>query len=161
NVAGQPMPLGTLTTFLPSGSGGGASGDGSSLLGGLGIFLNGQGSFGSQDPTSREPGFKFNTQGMTLGTDYRVSEDIVLGVACGYLHTATDLDQAGGRVTINGYSGSLFGSYYVADRFYVDAIATYGRNDYGVTRNVTFGDSTATARSDPDGRQLALSSAAG
>jgi outer membrane lipase/esterase len=160
NVAGQPMPLGAVTTFMPSG-GGGASGDGSNPLGGLGIFLNGQGSFGDQDPTNREPGFKFNTQGMTLGGDYRVTDNIVLGAAFGYLHTAADLDQSGGRVKMNGYSGSLFGSYYVGDKFYVDAIATYGRNDYGVTRNVTFGDSSVTARSDPDGRQLSVSSSAG
>jgi len=161
NVAGQQMPLGEVTAFLSSGSGGGASADGSNPLGGLGIFLNGQGSFGDQDPTSREPGFKFNTQGMTLGTDYRVSENIVLGAAFGYLHTSADLDQSGGHVNLNGYSGSLFGSYYVADKFYVDAIATYGWNNYGVTRNIAFGDGIITARSDPDGQQLALSSAAG
>jgi outer membrane lipase/esterase len=160
NVAGQQMPLGTVASFVP-GLGGGASADPSNPLGGLGIFLNGQGSFGDQDPTSREPGFKFDTQGMTLGGDYRVTDNIVLGAAFGYLHTAADLDQSGGRVKMNGYSGSLFGSYYVADKFYVDAIATYGRNDYGVTRNVTFGDGSVTARSDPDGRQLSVSSSAG
>ena len=161
NVAGQSMPLETVTSFLSSGPGGGASADPSNIFGGLGIFLNGQGSFGDQDVTSREPGFKFNTQGLTLGSDYRVTENVVLGAAFGYLHTAADLDQAGGRVTMNGYTVSAFGSYYVADKFYVDTIATYGWNGYGVTRNVTFGDTSATAKSDPDGNQFSISTSAG
>src|SRR5262249_43588921 len=54
NVAGQTVPLEAMTaslTSLTSGPGGGASADRGNPLGGLGIFLNGQGSFGDQDPS--------------------------------------------------------------------------------------------------------------
>ena len=161
NVAGQSVPLGAVTSLMPSGPGGGASADPSKVLSGLGIFLNGQGSFGDQEGTTREPGFKFHTAGLTLGTDYRLTENVVLGAAAGYLRTDADLDQAGGRVKMSGYSLSAFGTYYVADTFYVDAIATYGWNDFGVTRNVSFGDLSSTAKSDPDGNQLAVSVSGG
>jgi outer membrane autotransporter protein len=161
NVAGQTVPLEAMTAVLTSGPGGGASADPPTSLGGLGIFLNGQGTFGDQNGSTLEPGFKFHTEGLTLGTDYRVSANFVLGAAAGYLHTTSTLDEAGGRVKLSGYSVSAFGSYYQADRFYVDAIATYGWNDFGVSRNVVFGDTSARAKSDPDGRQLTLSMSAG
>lgn len=162
NVAGQSVPAGAaLTSVIPAGPGGGASGDPSKVFGGLGIFLNGQGSFGDQDGTTREPGFKFHTQGLTLGTDYRLNENVVLGAAAGYLHTDADLDEAGGRVKMSGYSLSAFGTYYVTDKFYVDAIATYGWSDYGTRRNVALGDVAATAKADPDGNQFAVSLSGG
>jgi uncharacterized protein with beta-barrel porin domain len=161
NVAGQAVPLEAMTASLTSGPGGGASADRGNPLGGLGIFLNGQGSFGDQDPSSREPGFKFHTEGLTLGSDYRVSDNLVVGAAAGYLHTASTLDASGGRVTLNGYSVSGFGSYYQADRFYVDAIGTYGWNDYGVSRSVALVDTSTTAKSDPDGHQSAISVSGG
>ena len=161
NVAGQSIPLEALATLMPSSPGGGASADPFKVLGGLGIFLNGQGSFGDQDTSSKETGFKFNTQGLTLGSDYRVSENVVLGAAFGYLHTVANLDDAGGQVRMSGYSLSVFGSYYVADKFYVDTIATYGWNGYGVSRNVTFGDTGATAKADPDANQFSVSVSGG
>ena len=161
NVAGQSVPLAAMTSSLASGPGGGASADPSKVFGGLGIFLNGQGSFGDQEGTAREPGFKFHTEGLTLGTDYRLTDNVVLGAAAGYLHTDSDLDEAGGRVKLNGYSLSAFGSYYVGDKFYLDAIATYGWNDFGTSRNVTFGNTSATAKADPDGNQFAVSVSGG
>jgi len=162
NVAGQSVPLAAaVTSFLSSGPGGGASADPSKVFGGLGIFLNGQGSFGDQEGTTREPGFKFHTEGLTLGTDYQLTPNIVLGAAAGYLHTASSLDQAAGRVTMRGYSLSLFGTYYVTDKFYVDAIGTYGWTDADIIRNITDGDTSATAKADPDGNQLAVSVSGG
>jgi len=161
NVAGQAVPLEAMTAALTSTPGGGASADPGKGLGGLGIFLNGQGTFGDQNGTTLEPGFKFHSEGLTLGTDYRVSENFVLGAAGGYLHTRSTLDASAGRVDLNGYTVSAFGSYYVGDKFYVDAIATYGWNDYGVRRTVAIADTNATAKSDPDGHQFTVSLSAG
>lgn len=160
NVAGGSLPLDMVTSFLRSGGGGGASADPTKIFGGLGIFLNGQGSFGDQDGTSREPSFTFNTQGLTLGSDYRLSDNLVLGAALGYLRTDSDID-AGGRVKMSGYSLSAFGSYYIGEKLYVDAIATYGWNGFDVTRKVALDDTTAVAKGDPDANQLTLSVSGG
>lgn len=152
-IDGQPVPLASAAGLLAS-LGGGASADQSRILGRLGIFANGQGSFGEQDVTSREPGFDFHTVGMTLGADYRIADEFVLGAAFGYLRTKIDLDSSAGDSTINGYSLSAYASYYL-QKFYVDGIFTFGWNTYDNERSITGFDATATSAT--SGTQLAFS----
>jgi outer membrane autotransporter protein len=144
---------------MPSlGKGGGASADPSRTFGGgLGLFLNGQGSFGDQQTTSREPGFAFHTAGLTAGGDYRLTNNLILGGAFGYLNTKADLDDSAGHLTTNGYSLSAYGTYFVADKIYFDGIATFGWNKYDTDRNITFSDTSATAKGNTDGNQFAFS----
>jgi outer membrane lipase/esterase len=155
NVDGQAVPVGALTAALAS-LGGGASADPSG--GKLGVFVNGQGSFGNQDPTARDAGFDFYTAGMTAGLDYRLTTDLVLGAAFGYLRTKTNFDASAGDSRINGYSLSLYGNYYLLEKLYVDGIATFGRNEYSNERNIA---NTLTARSSTDGNQFAISVSTG
>lgn len=153
NIDGQSLPLNAAISSL--GNGGGASADPSGPFGGLGIFLNGQGSFGDQRATTREPGFDFHTAGLTLGSDYRFTKNLVLGAAFGYLKTKADLDASAGHVTTNGRSVSAYGTYHVSDKVYLDGIATYGWNTYDSTRNVP--DVGESAKGNTDGNQFALS----
>lgn len=142
----------------------------------LGLFANGTFSFGNRDETSREAGFDFETLGVTLGVDYRVTNNVVLGVAFGYISADADLDASGGSVDTQGVTASLYGTYYLANAFYVDGIASAGWNDYDVDRTIRYSlpstdingiptggtttvDQTATA--DTDGTQYALSVGAG
>lgn len=154
NIDGQPVPVGALTSL-----GGGASADRSSMLGRLGMFANGQGSFGDQDATSREPGFDFHTAGLTVGGDYRFTDKFLLGMALGYLRTKATFDASAGDSKINGYSVSAYGNYYIWDKLYVDGIATFGRNTYDTTRNIA--QTTATAQGDTEGTQVAISVSSG
>lgn len=143
------------------GTGGGASADGSRQVGfgGLGFFLNGLGSFGDQQATSREPGFDFHTAGLTLGADYKLTNNLILGAAFGYLNTQAELDASAGHVTANGYSLSAFGTYYIANTMHVDGIATYGWNAYDIERNIQ--GLNETARGNPAGNQFAISVGSG
>lgn len=165
NIDGQSVPLGALTGgaltgMIPSGErGGGASADRSGFLNRLGFFANGQGSFGSQDATSREPGFDFHTAGITLGADYRLTDQFLLGMAFGYLRTKSDFDASAGNSTTNGYSLSAYGSYYILDKLYVDGIATFGWNNYDTDRNIP--NVNATADGSTDGTQFAISVSTG
>ena len=156
---GQSLPLNAAIPSL--GEGGGASADSSRQGGGLGLFLNGLGSFGDQRATSREPGFDFHTAGLTLGGDYRLTEHVILGAAFGYLNTKAELDASAGHVTTNGYSLSAYGTYFLGEKMYLDGIATYGWNNYDTTRNVSFPGTNETARSDSDGNQFALTAGGG
>ena len=146
----------------PAGSGSGASADPVRQLdfGRLGLFLNGLGSFGDQEKTPRELGFDFHTGGFVLGGDYKLTNDLILGAAIGYLNTRAQLDDSAGHVTNNGYSLSAFGTYYIANTMYVDGIATYTWNAYDLERNVQ-GGANETARGHPDGNQFALSVGSG
>jgi outer membrane autotransporter protein len=145
----------------PAGSGSGASADPVHQLdfGRLGLFLNGLGSFGDQQKTPRELGFDFHTGGFLLGGDYKLTNNLILGAALGYLNTRAQLDDSAGHVTNNGYNLSAFGTYYIANTMHVDGIATYTWNAYDLERNVQ--SASETARGHPDGNQFALSVGSG
>jgi outer membrane autotransporter protein len=158
---GQSVPVGGVLTGLLSG--GGASADSERAFGRLGIFANGQGSFGNQTANDREPGFDFHTAGMTMGADYRFTDQIILGAAFGYLRTKIDPVVALSDSSINGYSVSLYGTYYIKDQFYVDSILTYGRNDYHIDRQAVSlsGASVDRVTASTDGDQFSASAAGG
>jgi outer membrane lipase/esterase len=156
NVDGKSVPVDAVASLIPSlGGGGGASADRSSLLSRLGIFATGQGSFGAQDTTSGEPGYDFHTTGITLGVDYRFIDQLVLGVAFGYLHTKAAYDASAGDSAANGYNLSGYGTYYIVDRLYVDTIVTGGWNTYNSERSIP--NVTATANSNTSGAQFSVS----
>jgi len=156
NVDGKSVSADAVARLI---SGGGASADRSSLMSRLGIFANGQGSFGNQDAKSAEPGYDFHTAGITVGVDYRFTDQLVLGVAFGYLHTKASYDLSVGSSGANGYDLSAYGTYYILDRLYLDAIVTGGWNTYNNERNIP--DVTATANSHTNGNQFSVSVGAG
>jgi len=125
----------------------------------LGVFANVNGSFGNQDVTSREPGFDFHTIGLTLGADYRFTDQFVFGLAFAYLRTKLDLDSAAGNSSENSYSLSAYANYYILEKLYVDAITTFGGNTYHTERNNT--DGNGTAEGSTDGPQLSVSVGSG
>jgi outer membrane autotransporter protein len=164
NMDGQSVPVGLAASGLFSlgEKGGGASADPTGLGGlGLGVFVNGIGSFGDQRASSREPGFDFHTLGLTAGVDYRVLPQLVLGAAFGYASVKTDFDANAGEMNSNTYSVSVYASYFLGASFHLDGIFTYGWNDYDTKRNIVFPGVSATAKADPSGNQLAVGANAG
>jgi outer membrane autotransporter protein len=160
NVDGKSVPLGGISSLIPGlERGGAASADRSSFLSRLGIFATGQGSFGAQDATSKELGFDYHTSGITVGADYRFTDQLVLGMAFGYLRTKAAFDSSFGDSAANGYNLSAYGSYYILDRLYVDGIVTGGWNTYNSERNIP--DATATANSNTNGTQFSVSVSTG
>ncbi len=152
-------PLGAVTSLAsPLEWGGGASADSSSGPSKFGIFANGQGSFGDQDATSREPGFDFHTAGVSVGGDYRFTDRFISGLAFGYLRTNADFHSSAGDFTSDTYSLSAYGTYYVLDKLYVDGIVTYGWNTYDTERSVA---NTGKAKGSTAGTHLSPSVSAG
>jgi len=158
DFGGQSVPLAAVASLVSSlGGTGGASADRSSMLSRLGIFANGQGSFGNQSATSREPGFDFHTAGLTVGADYRVTDQLILGLAVGYLRTKMGLEFSAGDSRVDGYSVTAYGNYFILPKLYLDGIATFGWNNYDIERT----DVNATAKADTDGTQFAFSMGTG
>ena len=163
-IKGDSVPLGSMLTGL---LGGGASADPSRAFGKLGLFVNGQGSFGDQGTTLQTPGFDFSTAGLTAGADYRFTDNVVVGAAFGYLRTKIDRAGIVSDSSINGYSLSVYGTYYIKDELYVDSILTYGRNDYGIDRRserlASSGSGTTVDRitASTDGDQFSASASGG
>jgi outer membrane lipase/esterase len=151
-----------LTSGLANATGGAASGDASNSLiafgdGRVGVFLNGSLSSGDKDATDNEDGFSFDGWGLTGGIDYRFTDDAILGLAAGYNSSSTDIDDNGGSLDADGWSISLYGTYYPDEHFYADAIVTYGSNSYDQDRNIRYsiGDYSVnqTASADYDSTQ--------
>ena len=101
----------------------------------LGVFVNGDGNFGNQNTTDRSSGYDFDTKGVTVGADYRIANDLALGLAFNYGHNRSDLNNDRGNVSIDSYSVSAYGSYD-RQKFYADAVVNYGWNDFDINRSI-------------------------
>ncbi|MGH7801374.1 MAG: autotransporter domain-containing protein [Thermodesulfobacteriota bacterium] len=141
------------------------SADEPSPFGKLGIFVNGSYNFGDRDQSTTQNGFDFNIFDVTGGVDYRFTNNFVLGVAFTYVRTDIDLDLSAGSLDTNAYYGSVYGSLYILDNFYIDGLANFGWIDYNSKRNINFTvDGTTvnqTANGDTNGFYYAFSANAG
>jgi uncharacterized protein YhjY with autotransporter beta-barrel domain len=139
---------------------GGASGEdeeGGLLDRRLGIFVNGSIRWGDKDRTERESGFDFESEGLTIGADYRFADGFVAGLALGYASGDADFDNDGGSQDSDGYSGTVYGTWY-DERSYFDAIGSYGQVSYDSIRNINISSLGITDRAlgDTDADQWAL-----
>ncbi len=159
---------GALAAAVAGGAVAAGDGDGPIAASGAprwGLFFNGRMSFGDRPTTLRETGFDFETLGLTVGADYRLSDRLVLGGAVGYLDTDTDLNLDGGELDARGYSLSVYGSYTL-EKLYFDGMLSYGSNRYDLIRHIDLprpfqGRQRFTATGNPDGNQFSASLGAG
>ncbi len=117
-----------LTEFVNKLFGGGASSD--DPWGKWGFFIDGKISTGEKDASLFESGFDFDLYGFTVGLDYRIKQNFIIGAAAGYGVVDTDYHGSKGGLDIESWNGSVFLTYFTENTFYFDALATYGRNDY-------------------------------
>ncbi len=123
----------------------GSSDQGAEDFGRLGLFVTSAFGTGDKDATDREPGFDYDSWGVTAGLDYRFTDSLILGTAVGYGHTKADLDGSRGDLEPDGYGVSVYGTYYI-DNFYIDAIGGLGWTDHEQIRRVNY----SVQSSDPD-----------
>lgn len=153
-IDGKEVTGEVVQSLLNTLTGGAASADD---FGRWGLFLNGRVNFGERDQTQNQTGFDFDTIGITSGVDYRLRDNFVLGVAVGYSKINADFDHSIGHLDIESWNASLFGTYFSADKFYVDASLNYGDNGYDSARHIVYtdigGTVDRTAKSDSNGME--------
>ncbi|HEV3271036.1 MAG TPA: autotransporter domain-containing protein [Candidatus Methylacidiphilales bacterium] len=94
--------------------------------------------------------FDENTESVTLGTDYRLTPNLLIGLAAGYGHTDVTLDDNGSSATVDSYSPGFYASY--ADKgWYANLSGDYVHNAY--TQNRVIGFLGQTATSAPEGNE--------
>ncbi|MEJ2692111.1 MAG: autotransporter domain-containing protein, partial [Candidatus Thiodiazotropha sp.] len=157
NFDGQPLLTRGFAYLLSNTRGGGASADEAESMGRLGFFINGSGSFGDRDTTESELGFDFTTEGISTGVDYRLTDELVLGGALGYVSNGMDFENSRGDQDITGYTLSAYGTWYQSENSYIDGILSYGTNSFDMTRHIQFGATDVKARGDTDGTEFAVS----
>ncbi len=155
-----------LRYLLASVDGGGVpSAEMKTDLGALGVFASGTVNLGNKDRTDNQAGFDFKTFALAAGIDYRFTDQLVLGTAFSYTANDNQIDGNGGSLDAQGYSLTLYGTYYRSDNFYLDGIIDYGWDNYDQQRNVNYSlpDTSVRQRfnSDYGGQQFFVDVGAG
>jgi len=154
NSFGQSIPIGDIAQSLLVNALGVSDDEGLFSDGSLGIFLKGQIDIGDKKSTDTETGFDVDAKSITLGIDYQFTDHLVLGVASGYGHTNTDFENNGGDMETHSGNFSIYGSYFLPQDFYIDAIFSYAINSYDSSRTISYTGLQASASSDPMGGQF-------
>ncbi len=157
SIQGEQLPSFVIRELTKSQRGGAAAADSSSIASRFGVFANGNISFGDTDTTANEAGFEFKTNGLTLGSDYRFSDQFVLGGALNYISTNSEYIGQSSTLDISGYSLSMYGSYYGSERAFVDGIMSFGLNKYDNDREYTIASINQNLQGNTDGSEFALS----
>jgi uncharacterized protein YhjY with autotransporter beta-barrel domain len=126
----------------------------------FGFWFAGLGQWGDQDGSAGFTGFDYTAAGATLGLDHLLAESLLGGVSLGYTTTDVDLDGGAGSGDIDSVVLSAYGSWF-RDDVWVDAVVSYGRQDYDNRRRVTVGMIDQRASSDHDGDLFAASLSSG
>lgn len=101
----------------------------------LGLWLGGSVRSG-RDSNTRGRGTDFQTDGLSLGADYRFGKAWVAGAGVGYGSERSDVGNLGSRSDGQALSMVLYASYSPGQRLFVDALAGYQLLDYQWRRHV-------------------------
>ncbi len=102
------------------------------------------GNWTDQRPADHNTGYTAPAAGFTVGFDGRVAENLYLGLALEYGHTALDWEEKQGSSTINRLSAGPYLSYI--GRFgYVNTSLLASVANFDTDRNITFFDRTASS----------------
>ena len=115
---------------------------------GLGGWLDGYGLFGSLSGDSGTSDLDYTIGGVSLGLDYRLAKNWLLGAAGGYAYSDLDFDGLTGSQSANTGQGALYGGY-VTPWLQLGASARYGYSAMSSSREIGFVDRNAD--SDFDG----------
>ena len=129
------LPVGLLADGYTVQSGGGAGDEIESSQ--WGVFINGSISVGDKEDTKKEAGYDFDTKGLTLGVDYRLSDSRVIGGAFSFGMMDTDLNSDGGDIQGSNYSLLIYGTQY-SEQYYVDGSISYGWSRFDQGRNINY-----------------------
>ncbi|MFH0856097.1 MAG: autotransporter domain-containing protein, partial [Candidatus Omnitrophota bacterium] len=120
------------------------------------IWAQSYGDYAQQGKRGVSNGYLARLWGIVVGIDHVFMDNTLrLGFAQGFGWSRIRSKDNGGRTGISSYQSGLYGEYQGKDSPYIiDAVLTYGYNDYNSSRNVVIGSINRTASSDYDGQQF-------
>jgi uncharacterized protein with beta-barrel porin domain len=116
----------------------GAGPGAASQVNGWNFYADPQVFWGSQSSTAQETGYNFSIGGFTAGVDYRVNDDLLVGVASGYGHTDAKFYDNLGNVENDTVPVNLYAAYFPGS-FYALGSAGYSVNLFTTNRQTVFG----------------------
>jgi outer membrane autotransporter protein len=97
-----------------------------------GVWITGFGDFVNVDSDFNAKGYNFTTGGFTLGLDFRLLDNLSVGVMGSYAHTWTNLQPAG-NIDVDSGRGGLYATWW-DHGFYVNAVIYGGHNNFESNR---------------------------
>jgi outer membrane autotransporter protein len=107
-----------------------------------GVWVTGFGDFVNVDGDGNANGYDFTTGGFTLGIDYRITDQLVIGAVGDYSHTWTSL-QPSGDIDVDSGRGGLYATWF-NHGIYVNGAIYGGHNTYESSRSSLGGLATGS-----------------
>jgi large repetitive protein len=102
-----------------------------------GVWAAGSADFGMRDAVGSQSGFRFTTDGLTGGVDYRVNPDFAFGLGVGYGRDSSRVGKSGTKSKAESYSAGLYASLKTGEKTFIDGVLGYGTLDFDTRRYVT------------------------
>jgi uncharacterized protein YhjY with autotransporter beta-barrel domain len=124
----------------------------------LSLWIAGTVDFGQRNANGQQEGFRFTTNGVSMGADYRLSDQLTIGVGTGYSRDRSDIGENGSKSIGQSAVATVYGSLRPTPNIFIDGMFGAGALNFDSTRYVTGDGSFATGQR--GGKQLfvALSS---
>jgi len=103
----------------------------------FGAWVGGVIRSGNQDGRGGGDGIDFESDGISVGLDYRLSPAFTFGGGIGYGRDDNDIGDNGSRVEGDAYTLALYGSYHPGETFFLDGLFGYQRLSYDLRRFVS------------------------
>lgn len=102
-----------------------------------GVWAAGSADFGMRDAVGSQSGFRFTTDGLTAGVDYRVNSDFAFGLGVGYGRDSSRVGKSGTKSRAESYSAGLYASLKTGEKTFLDGVIGYGTLNFDTRRYVT------------------------
>jgi outer membrane autotransporter protein len=120
-----------------------------------GVYVDGGAAFGSQHSSVNQTGYNFTLGGFTLGADYRLRDNLLVGLATGYSNTSSGFYGSGGSVNVNTVPFNAYAAYFPGSLYAYGSLG-YALNLYDLKRGINFGGLARSASSSTTGNQFNL-----
>ena len=124
-----------------------------------GVWASGNADVGLREAITGQKGFRFTTDGLTAGADYRVNPRLAIGVGFGYGRDSTKVGHDGTKSRADARSGGVYASFQPTEHGFIDGVVGLGNLDFDSRRYVTATGDLVTGQRDGD--QLFASLTAG
>ncbi|UHQ22150.1 autotransporter domain-containing protein [Lysobacter sp. 5GHs7-4] len=125
----------------------------------LGLWTAGSIRRGDREGRDGSAGTDFESDGVSLGADYRYRDDLAFGAGLGYGRDDSEVGDQDSRSRAKALTLALYASYAPGDTYFVDGLLGYQHLSYELRRRVTANG--ALVRGDRDGSQWFGSISAG
>jgi len=119
----------------------------------FGVWVSGMLRSGNHDGRNGDASIDFETDGVSVGADYRLNKAFAFGGGLGYGRDESDIGDSGpgdnaSRGEADAFTLALYASYSPGERWFVDMLLGYQSLGYELRRHIAASDGIANGRRD-------------